>query len=359
MSRKRQILQLLPIAVLFCLIVLLFGIFLHRDASEADGLVVLNYGAYIEGSVIESFEEKTGIHVVLEEYETAESMYAKYKSGSIGYDLICSADYIIEKLIGEGEVLALDKANIPNEVYLDKRYTSFAEAFDPGGEHVIPYFLGTVGILYNKKYVDKKDVLSWSVLWDEKYKNKIIMENSVRDSLIPALRLSGHSINTTDKKELSEAFSLLGRQKHLNYAYLSDESMYEMIMENANLALIYSGEANAAMLKNENLAYYVPKEGSNLWMDAWFIPKTCRHKEEAEEFLNYLCDPDIAYKNWDEVYYTTPNKGVYDMLDDEEKKDKSMFPGKKVLNRCEVFKALSDEESRVLYKLWKELKVGV
>ena len=307
--------------------------------------------------MLSDFEEQTGIHVVYEEYETPETMYAKYKSKSISYDLICTSEYMIEKLISEDEVLPIHPQNIPNLSYIDEKYYSIVDAFDPDRSYTVPYFLGTVGLLYNTKAVDPKDVKSWSALWMEKYKNQIIMENSVRDCLIPAFCLQGRSINATDQPSLDEALALLEEQKRLNYAYLSDDAMYEMIMENANMALIYSGEANAAKLQNENLAYSVPKEGSNLWMDAWFVPKTCTHQKEAEAFLDFLCDPEVAYQNWDYVYYTTPNVGVYEMLDKEDQEDRTMFPSEEVLERCEVFHALPDEDMRRYNDLWKQLKV--
>ena len=345
--------------VLIGFVALISAALFGGKTDDENALIVLNYGDYIERDVLKEFEDKTGTRVIYEEYETPESMYAKYKSGSIDYDLICSADYIIEKLIGEGELLEYERENIPNIKYLDGKYDRFLESFDPGARRAVPYFLGTVGLLYNTRYVDSDEAASWNILWEEKYKNRIIMENSVRDCMIAPLRLMGESINTTDGAVLLEAQRKLLEQKPLNYAYLSDDSMYEMIMENANIALIYSGEANAAMLQNEDLEYQVPIEGSNLWMDAWFIPKTCRHKEEAEAFIDFMCDPEIAYRNWDHVYYTTPNTGVYDMLDEEEKQDRTMFPTDDILERCEVFSALSDEDMGALYELWKKLKVGV
>ena len=336
----------------------LLQFFSKEEGGAEKTLTVLNYGDYIERDVLKDFEEETGIHVIYEEYETPETMYTKYKSGSITYDVICTSEYMIEKLMAEDEVLPFEADHIPNLSYIDEKYYALIDAFDPGRRHAIPYFLGTVGILYNTKYVEESDVRSWKALWDEKYKNQIIMENSVRDCLIPALRLNGYSINSTDETALSEALALLLKQKPLNYAYLSDDAMYEMIMENANLALIYSGEANASVLENEDLAYEVPEEGSNLWIDAWFIPKTCAHKDEAEQFLNYMCDPEVAYQNWDHVYYTTPNAGVYAMLDEEEQQDETMFPSEEVLSRCEVFSALSDASMKRYNLLWKELKAS-
>ena len=334
------------------------GLFAKKGQYASDGLVVLNYGDYIAPGVVDMFEEETGIPVIYEEYETPETMYTKYSSHSINYDVICTSDYMTGKLIEEGQVLPLEWENIPNKRWINPVYDEYSASFDPDLRYSVPYFVGTVGILYNSDVVSRDEASSWNILWDEKYRGQIIMENSVRDSLIPALRLNGDSINDTSKKALDPALELLSLQKPLNYAYLSDDAMYEMIMGNANLALIYSGEANAAMLENEALDYEVPMEGSNLWIDSWFIPKSCAHKAQAEAFIDFMCRPDIAYMNWDHVYYTTPNTGVYDMLDEDEQSDEAMFPPNDVLRRCEVFRVLGDDEIRTLQELWKQLKTS-
>lgn len=325
--------------------------FLKEDEESLNTIIVLNYGDYLDYDILDEFEEETGIKVILEEYETPEAMYTKYKTKTINYDLICSADYMIEKLLSEDELLKIDFSNIENIKNIDEKY------YLTNKEYTVPYFLGTIGILYNTEKIDKEETYSWNILWNENYKNKIIMPNSVRDALIPALKLNGFDLNTTSKEELDKAFNILKEQKNLNYAYLQDDAMYEMIMENADLALIYSGEAAAAISENENLDYTVPLEGSNLWIDSWFIPKTCKNKEAVEKFLNFLCREDIAYKNWDEVYYTTPNKLVFEILNDEDKEDETMFPDEEILNRCQMMNMLSSEDNKKLNTYWKELKV--
>lgn len=252
-------------------------------------------------------------------------MYTKYKAGSIKYDLICTSDYMIQKLINEGEVLEMDYDNIPLYKNIDPTYVEFSKAFDPETKYTLPYFFGTLGILYNKTMVDEADMDSWNVLWNPKYKGQIIMENSVRDTFVPALRLLDYSINTTDEDELNEALSMLCDQKDLVYSYLVDSSADEMIAGNAAMALIYSGEAAYAQDYNDDLDYVVPKEGSNMWMDSWFIPKTCQHKDAAEQFLNYLCREDIGMENFDYVWYATPNTAVYDELDEEVQESTTIF----------------------------------
>ena len=326
--------------------------------SKDDGntLTVLNYGKYIESSVLDAFEEETGIHVNYEEYVNPEEMYTKYKSGAIDYDVICTSDYMVERLINEGEAKEINFDKIPLSKNLDDSYFEFSKAFDPENKYSMPYFFGTVGILYNKNKVDANDVKSWDILWNKKYKDQIIMEDSVRDTFVPALKRLGFSSNSTDKKELETALDQLIEQKPLVYSYLVDESADEVVAGNASMALVYSGEAAYAESLSKDLDYSVPEEGSNMWIDSWLIAKTCKHQENAEKFLDFLCREDIAMKNIEYVYYATPNKAVYDKLDKETQENKTIFPDDETLNNCEIFRYL-DEDSIALYnKLWKELK---
>ena len=199
--------------------------------SKDDGntLTVLNYGKYIESSVLDAFEEETGIHVNYEEYVNPEEMYTKYKSGAIDYDVICTSDYMVERLINEGEAKEINFDKIPLSKNLDDSYFEFSKAFDPENKYSMPYFFGTVGILYNKNKVDANDVKSWDILWNKKYKDQIIMEDSVRDTFVPALKRLGFSSNSTDKKELETALDQLIEQKPLVYSYLVDESADEVV----------------------------------------------------------------------------------------------------------------------------------
>ena len=324
--------------------------------SSDNSLVVLNYGKYIDPDVLEQFKEETGISVEYEEYESPEEMYTKYKAGAIDYDVACTSDYMIQKLIDEGEVLEMDFDKIPGSKNLDQTYFDFSKAFDPENKYSMPYFFGTVGILYNSTKVDPAKTDTWDILWDEKYSGQIIMSNSVRDTFMVPLKKSGYSLNTTNRDELQQSLDLLIAQKPLIYAYFVDESADEMVAGNAAMALVYSGEAAEAQTHNDDLEYSVPKEGSNMWIDSWFIPKTCKNKENAEMFLDFLCREDIAMKNFEYVYYATPNTLVYDQLDDEVKNDPTIFPSKEIMNNCEVLSSLDADTTAYYNDLWKQLK---
>ena len=236
----------------------------NKDTTDDNSLVVLNYGKYMDSSVLKLFEQETGIHVKLEEYESPEEMYTKYKAGSIGYDLICTSDYMVERLISEGEANKIDFDHFSYYQNIDPSIIDAARIFDPDASYSMPYFYGTLGILYNTTMVTDDEVSSWNILWDEKYKDSIIMQNSVRDSFVPALRLLNYDINTENETELNNAVDLLIRQKPLVYAYYVDETADEMAAGNAAMALVYSGEAATALELNDDLSYTVPKEGSNL-----------------------------------------------------------------------------------------------
>lgn len=270
-------------------------------SSGDNSLVVLNYGKYLDASAIKMFEQETGIKIKLEEYESPEEMYTKFSAGSISYDVVCTSDYMVERLIQEGKVAPIDFSSFSYYKNLDPAILAAAEVFDPQNQYSMPYFYGTLGILYNTTMVSEEETESWNILWDDRYRDTIIMQNSVRDSFVPTLRLLGRDINTEDETDLRDALSLLVEQKPLVYAYYVDETADEMIAWNAALALVYSGEAATAMESNADLSYTVPKEGSNLWIDSWFIPADSTHKENAEKFLDFLCREDVAMLNFDYV----------------------------------------------------------
>jgi spermidine/putrescine-binding protein len=284
-------------------------------------------------------------------------MYTKYKAGSISYDVICSSEYMVEKLIKEGEVLEEDYASLENYGNLDETILDMSTSYDPDHTYSVPYFYGTLGLLYNTAEVDESVVSSWDCLWDPTYEDEIIMENSVRDTFAPALIDLGYSLNETDESHLREALDILQKQKEdkIVYAYYVDETADAMISEEANIALCYSGEAALAMDENDNLAYSVPQEGSNLWIDSWFIPKTCTNQDGAMQFLDFLCREDIATLNYEYVEYGSPITTVVENQDEDIQNNEAINPSSETLERCEIYTALDDEKSQLYTTLWQEL----
>ncbi len=326
------------------------------DADSSDTLIVLNYGKYIEADVLKRFQQETGITVKYEEYESVEDMYAKYKAGSINYDVVCTSDYMIDTLREEGELIPIDYSSLSNYKNIDPQIIEASEIFDPNHKFTVPYFYGTVGILYNTKMVDEATASSWGSLWDPAYKNRTVMINSQRDAFMVALEKLGYDINTTDKAELDEAFRLLCDEKQYVYAYLQDETYECMISEDAAMAVCYSGEAVMGMEYNDNLAYTVPKEGGNLWIDSWFVPRTCKHYEAAMKWIDFMCEEQAATENFEYVWYATPNLQVAKHQDAETLADETVFPSKETLSRCELYKAYDNETLDYTTTLWKKLK---
>ena len=302
------------------------------------------------------FEEETGIDVVYEEFETNEIMYPKISSGAIAYDLVCPSDYMIQRM-RENDLLAeINFDNIPNIKNIGKDYLERSKEFDPENKYSVPYCWGTVGILYNKTMVDEP-IDSWSVLWDEKYKDNILMQDSVRDAFGVALKYLGYSLNSTDLDELNEAKDLLTRQKPLVQAYVIDQVRDKMIGNEAAIGVIYSGEAIYTQQENPNLEYVIPKEGSNLWIDSWVIPKNAEHKENAEKFINFLCRPDIALMNFEYITYSTPNTAARELIEDESiRNSKIAFPDLSTVPNLETFQYLGTKNDEVYNELWNKVK---
>ena len=346
------------VPAIMAVVVIAGGIFYSskEDLSGTNQVIVYNWGEYLDPEVITLFEKETGINVVYEEFETNEIMYPKVQSGAIAYDVVCPSDYMIQRMIENDLLAELNFDNIPNVKNIGQEYFKQSRQFDSENKYSVPYCWGTVGILYNKTRVDEP-IDSWSVLWDEKYIDNILMQDSVRDAFAVALKYKGHSLNSTDLDELEEAQELLIEQKPLVQAYVIDQVRDKMIGNEAAIGVIYSGEAIYTQLENPNLEYVIPKEGSNVWIDSWVIPKNAKHKENAEAFINFLCRPDIAKMNFDYITYSTPNTAARELIEDPAiRNSKIAFPDASELERCETFQFLGDKNDAIYNKLWREIK---
>lgn len=346
------------IALLLCGILAAFS--LSGCGSENSGqngeVYVYNWGEYIDPGTISMFEEETGIKVVYDEFDTNEAMYPKVAAGSSAYDVICPSDYMIKKMIDNDLLQTLNFDNMPNaKANIGAQYYEQAAAFDPDNSYCVPYCWGTVGILYNKTMVDEP-VTSWSILWNEKYKDSILMQDSVRDAFMVALKLNGSSMNTLDPAELEAAKNSLIEQKPLVQAYVIDQVRDKMIGGEAALGVIYSGEAIYTQRENEDLEYVVPNEGTNVWIDGWVIPKNAPNTENAEKFIDFMCRADVALKNFEYITYSTPNTEAQKLIEDEEiKNSKIAFPDLSQYANLETFTYLGEEGDELYNNLWKEV----
>ena len=341
------------------MLVIVIGGFVYGSSSgnmSGEKVIVYNWGDYIDPEIITMFEDETGIDVVYEEYETNEIMYPKVQSGAIAYDVVCPSDYMVQRMIENDLLAEINYENVPNLKYIDDIYMEMSKQYDPENKYSVPYLWGTVGILYNKKMVDEP-VDSWNILWDEKYTDSILMQDSVRDAFAVALKSLGYSLNSTDLDELEAAKKLLIKQKPLVQAYVIDQVRDKMIGNEAALGVIYSGEALYCQKENPDLEYVIPKEGSNLWIDALVIPKNAQNKKNAEAFINYLCRPDIAKMNFDYITYSIPNSAGRELIEDESMRESNIaFPDISQLKNCETFNFLGDENEIIYNQLWREIK---
>ena len=318
---------------------------------------VYNWGEYIDPNTLDMFEKETGIQVIYDEFDTNETMYPKVEAGASNYDVVCPSDYMIQKMIDNDLLQELNWDNLPNaKANIGAQYYEQSEAFDPGNRYAVPYCWGTVGILYNRTMVDEP-VTSWSILWDEKYADSILMQDSVRDLFMVGLKSLGYSMNSTDETELNEAKDLLIQQKPLVQAYVIDQVRDKMIGNEAALGVIYSGEAIYTQRENPDLEYVIPEEGTNVWIDSWVIPKNAGNVENAEKFIDFMCRGDIALLNFDYITYSTPNTAAQALIEDDDiRNSKIAFPDLSQYDGLETFSYLGDDADTLYNDLWKEIK---
>lgn len=349
----------------FIIVGVCYTTYRHVAVKHSDELYVYNWGEYIDESVIDQFEEETGIKVTYDMFETNEEMYPIIEAGAVQYDVVCPSDYMIQKMAENGLLAELDFSNIPNLQYIDPVYMKNSQSFDPQNKYSVPYTWGTVGILYNTQRLEELGApvpTKWSDLWDERYRGEVLMQDSVRDAFMVALKMQGYSLNSTDPNELEEAKDLLLAQKPLVQAYVVDQVRDKMLNGEAAIGVIYSGELLYLQEEAENLGldyelnYVIPEEGTNIWIDSWVIPYNARNKENAEKWIDFLCRPDIALKNFEYITYATPNTGALDLMDEEYRENTSVFPDTSKLTNSEVFQYLGTEADDLYNALWKQIK---
>lgn len=322
---------------------------------------VYNWGEYIangtDGSpdINAEFTRRTGIRVNYTTFDSNESLYSKLVGGGADYDVIIPSDYMVSRLIDENMLAELDFSNIPNYRYIDE---SFRNAdYDPGDRYSVPYTWGVVGLFYNTNYIEE-ELTSWSALWDDRYAGKILMFDNPRDSFAIAQLLLGQSLNTTEEEDWLEAAALLKQQKPLVQAYVMDRIFDKMESEEAWIAPYYSGDAAILADHSENIRFIVPDEGTNYFVDAMCIPAASGHKAEAEAYINFLCDPQIAGANMNYIGYSTPETAAKAYMDEEMVESPIHYPEEAILARTQVFVNLPEESNRLIDSLWAEVKMG-
>ena len=305
--------------------------------------------------IIAAFEEKyPHIKVNMSYYESNEALYSQLKNGGITVDVIIPSDYMIDRMIKEGMLEKLNFANIPNFQYIDEEPFKTQNSYDPNNEYSVPYTWGTVGILYNSKYVDEADVTGWELMWNEKYAGKILMIDNSRDAMGIAQYLLGYDVNTPDKAELKACADKLAQQRPLVQQYVMDQIYSTMENEEAWIAAYYAGDCMLMMENNPDLRFYLPEhQGFNRFTDAMCIPTCCKEKEAAELFINFLCDPEISGANMDYICYGSPISEAKEYMEDYLAESDIIYPDKDLLSKGTAYKYLSEEISRYVEGLYQ------
>jgi spermidine/putrescine-binding periplasmic protein potD len=333
-------------------------------SSKKTTLYVYNWGQYIsegdDGSldVIAAFEEAyPNIRVQYSTYDSNEIMYSKLANGGITVDVIIPSDYMIGRMVQEGMLEELNFDNIPNYQYIDDAFKN--TSYDPENKYSVPYTWGTVGIIYNTKYVDEADVTGWELLWNEKYAGKILMFDNSRDAFGIAEYLLGYDVNTTDETELQDCAAKLAEQKPVVQQYVMDQIFDAMENEEAWIAPYYAGDYLTMVEENPDLAFYRPTaQGYNMFIDAMCIPTCCQEKEAAETFINFLCSPEISSANMAFLGYSVPSTAAKELMDPEVANSDVAYPDADTLATGTSFNYLPEETSRYMESLFMEVRNG-
>lgn len=325
--------------------------------SGKDTLTIFNWGEYIDPDLLKEFEKETGIHVIYETFDSNEAMMTKIQQGGTAYDIAVPSEYMIEKMKEEKLLIPLDKKKIPNLKNIDPYFLDLP--FDDNNKYSVPYFWGTVGIVYNPSLVGDLDFSSWEDLWDSSLKRKVFLVDGAREVMGMGLNSLGYSLNSLDDQELREATDKLITLAPNVKAIIGDEITPLMINNEATVALTWSGQAADMMYENEELDFAVPEEGSNLWFDNMVIPKTSKNIDGAHAFINFMLSAESGAQNADFVGYSTPNIAAMDLMDEEVVSDERYYPSEEQRDTLEVYKNLGPDYLGKYNELFLEFKMSI
>ena len=350
----KKALALLLTAVLACG-ALLSGCSGNNDAASNGEVNVYNWGVYMDMSVIDEFEAQTGIKVNYDTYDSNEAMYGVLKNDGASYDVVIPSDYMVSRMIEEDMLEPLNFDNIPNYSDVDPELKN--PEYDPENLYSVPYMWGMLGIIYNTKMVSKAPT-SWSTMFDPQYDDQILMFNNSRDGMGVALKSLNYSYNTTDKAQIQQATDLLIQQKPLVQSYVMDEIFEKMQSNVAAIGAYYYGDYLTMAEVNPDLAFCLPEEGTNLFVDAMCIPKGAENKDNAEAFINFMCTTDVGLKNCEETWYSSPLLSVREALDADTANDPFAYPSQDVIAKCESFTNLPDDILAFYDSEWTRLMLA-
>ena len=335
-------------------ILIISTLFIGCSKKTSEEINFFNYGENIDEETVKEFEKQYGIKVNIETFDDMENMYQKVKNEGVKYDVILVSDALMPRMIKENLIQKLNKDSIPNIYQMDEEYLNLE--IDPGNKYSVPYMFGTVGLIYNKDVV-KENVDSWDILWNEKYKDKVFMFDTYRDTIGVALKKLGYSLNSTDPKQIEEAKELLIQQrKTVDPIYGVDNGTTMIPAGESDINMIWSGEGLNLQEENPNLVYIVPKEGANFWIDSLCIPSNAKNVEGAEKFINFVSDKESALRIADEIGYTTPNKEARLEQPESVRNNPNAYMPKEIMDRCEIYVDFSKNIKRMYDDAWLDIK---
>lgn len=327
-------------------------------AGGAGVITVYNWGDYIDPDLIHQFQEETGIRVIYETFDSNEAMMTKIQQGGSAYDVAVPSEYAVEMMRDQGLLLPLDHSKLPNLANIDPYFLDMP--FDPGNTYSVPYFWGTVGVVYNPNMIeDHLTFDTWQDLWDPSLRDKVFLVDGVREVIGMALNSLGESLNAKDEALLRKATDRLIELGPNVKAIIGDEITSLMVNNEAAVALTFSGQAADMMWENEELEYNVPQEGSNLWFDNFVIPSTSRNVDGAHAFINFMLDAEVSAQNTDYVGYSTPNAAAMELLDEEVVTDERFYPSEELREHLEVYENLGLEWLGKYSEYYLEFKMSL
>ena len=322
----------------------------------AEKVYVYNWTEYIPESVLEQFTKETGIEVVYTTYDSNETMYAKLKLvKENGYDVVFPSTYFVSRMGKEGLLQPLDHTLLPNIKDLDPRLLN--KPYDKENVYSFPYMWGSTGIAYNSSILPDGEVTAWKDLWNPKFKGQLLLQDDMREVFHMALKIQGHSSNTTDQKEIESAYLLLKDLMPNVLLFNSDSPRLPYLAGEINVGMIWNGEAWMAEQENPAIRYVYPREGANLWVDSYVIPKTARNIKNAHQFINFMMKPELAKLCVEENGYATPVTTALPLLDEKVRNSLTVFPTSEIINNGE-FQADVGEALPIYQKYWEKLRTG-
>lgn len=351
--------RLLNITTLLLAVVAVLFFVRHRINTSAgvtaeNTIVFYNWGDYIDPELLSQFEEETGYRVIYETFDSNEAMVSKVEQGGTAYDILVPSEYMIESMIESNLLQPLNYDLLPNVKHIDPRFMDLS--FDPGNQYSIPYFWGTLGIVYNPEKVGF-DIQHWDDLWHDSLRNQILLIDGAREVMGIGLQSLGYSLNETDDTALTVATAKMKALMPNVIAIAADEIKMYLSQDEAPIGITFSGEAASAMEDNEDLVYVVPSEGSNMWFDNMVIPANANNVEGAHALIDFLMRPEVAAQNAEYIGYATPNKDAMPLLDPELTADEAFYPTDATIDQLEVYSDLGQEKLIQFNDLYLEIKM--